>query len=93
MGKSLTRRDWLRTAGLAAAALPLCALTRHADGATNAELRAKLAYQDTPKDGLRCTMCLEFVPGKDPAARGGCKVIPGDDEISPNGWCSAFNTM
>ena len=93
MNCCMTRRAWLRNAALALAAIPASAITRTADAATNAAMRAQFAYQDGPKDSLRCSACLEFVPGKDEHARGGCKVIPGDDEISPDGWCTAWNTL
>jgi len=93
MNRRISRRAWLRAAGTVLAAVPLCAGVRSARAATNAQLRAQLRYQDDPKDGLRCAACLEFIPGPDAQARGGCKVIPGDDEISPDGWCTAFNTL
>ena len=32
----------------------------------------------------------QFVPGKTPKDRGGCTFIPGDDELSPNGYCVAW---
>lgn len=93
MSRRLSRRAWLRAAGTLLAAVPMGAVVRSAGAATNAQLRAQLEYQDDPKDGQRCAACLEFLPGKDQQARGGCKVIPGDDEISPDGWCTAFNTL
>jgi hypothetical protein len=89
----LSRRSLLRRAGLSLLAVPACAITRTAAADANAELRTQLQYQPEPKDGLRCSMCLEFIPGKDEHAPGGCKLIPGDDEISPDGWCTAFNSL
>lgn len=93
MSRGISRRAWLRAAGTLLAAVPVCAVVRPAGAATNAPLRAQLKYQDGAKDGQRCAACLEFIPGKDEQARGGCKLIPGDDEISPDGWCTAFNTL
>jgi hypothetical protein len=93
VSEATTRRAWLRTAGMALVAIPAWSITRRAAASTNAELRARLEYQGSPKDSLRCSACLEFVPGKDEHAPGGCKVIPGDDEISPDGWCTAWNTL
>lgn len=58
--------------------------------ATNAGLRSALKYQDTPKDGNQCTTCTHWVAGKTPKDKGGCKIIPGDTEISPTGWCSGW---
>jgi hypothetical protein len=93
MNDCMTRRTWLRNAGVALIALPACAITHSAAAATNAAVRAQLQYQDSPKDSLRCSACLEFIPGKDEHALGSCKVVPGDDEISPDGWCTAWNTL
>jgi hypothetical protein len=42
----------------------------------------QVQYQATPKDGNRCSACVNFEP---PAA---CKIVSG--AISPNGWCIAF---
>jgi hypothetical protein len=33
---------------------------------------------------------MQFVPGKTPKAMGGCNAIPGDTEISPEGYCIAW---
>jgi hypothetical protein len=33
---------------------------------------------------------MHFVPGPNATAKGGCKVIPGDTQIAPQGWCSAW---
>jgi hypothetical protein len=68
---------WLLSAGRARAA-------------QNAQLRTALKYQDTPNKDQQCSNCLQFVPGKTPKDRGGCKIIPGDTEISPSGWCTAW---
>lgn len=58
--------------------------------ATNAPLRQALKYQDASKGEQRCDNCLHWVPGTTPKDRGGCRIIPGDTEISPSGWCSAW---
>lgn len=88
------RRRFLQYSSQAALlALPWIPLSRPACAAANAPLRAQLKYQDTPLNGQSCTSCLEFLPGKSPADRGGCKAIPGDDEISPEGWCTLWNTL
>jgi hypothetical protein len=39
-------------------------------------------YQDEPKNGQKCSTCVQFQP---PSA---CKIVV--DPISPNGWCQ-FN--
>jgi hypothetical protein len=93
MNTNLTRRKFLQTAGIALVLLPIVGISRQAMANTNKALRAKLKYQNTPKDNRSCTACLEFVPGKSEKDLGGCKVIPGDDEISPDGYCSSWNSM
>jgi hypothetical protein len=44
--------------------------------------KSAILYQDSPKDGHECDMCVNFLP---PNA---CKIVDGD--ISPHGWCGAF---
>lgn len=85
-----TRRIWLKLAAGSAVALPLAALTHNALAAQNAASRQALKYQDKPNGDQRCANCMQFVPGKTPNDKGGCKVIPGDTEISPNGYCVAW---
>ena len=63
---------------------------RGAQAQTNAALRGALKYQDQPKGDQRCNNCMHWVPGANPSAKGGCKVIPGDTQISPTGWCTAW---
>ena len=88
-----TRRKFLKTAGLSFVLVPLVAFSRHAGASTNSNVRAQLKYQDSPKANMSCTTCLEFIPGKSDKDFGRCKVIPGDDEISPKGYCTKWNTM
>ena len=40
-------------------------------------------YQDTPKDGQKCSTCIQFVTP--PAS---CKIVV--DPISPDGWCQLY---
>lgn len=61
-----------------------------ARAAQNAQLRAALKYQDAPMQGQQCATCAQFIPGKTPKDRGGCKIMPGDTEISPQGWCTGW---
>jgi hypothetical protein len=86
-----TRRHFLKKVGTALLLIPL--LDRQANAASNATVRAQLQYRNTPKDGMNCTTCLEFLPGKSDQDLGGCKLMPGDDEISPNGYCTKWNSM
>ena len=72
-----TRRQVLQT-GLAVAGGVI---------ALRAEAQEKIAqsmvqYQKDPKDGNKCSMCVNWQP---PNA---CKVVSGS--IDPNGWCIAY---
>jgi hypothetical protein len=87
------RRKFLKSVGLSFVLVPLVAFSRHAGATTNSDMRAQLKYQNSPKDNMSCTTCLEFIPGKTDKDLGRCKVIPADDEISPNGYCTKWNTM
>lgn len=42
--------------------------------------QAQAQYQNQPKDGRQCSMCVNFI-----AESNACKVVEG--EISPSGWC------
>ena len=93
MDTKLNRRNLLKTAGVALALISIAAVSRTACAKTNPALREKLKYKDVPQDNMNCTSCLEFVPGKTDKDLGACKVIPDDDEISPNGYCTSWNSM
>ncbi len=93
MGTDLSRRKWLKNASVTLTLLPLVLISRQAGAKTNATLRAQLKYQSTPQNAMSCLTCLEFIPGKTDKDLGGCKVLPDDDEISPNGYCTRWNTM
>ena len=90
---NLNRRRLMKSAGIALALAPLIAVTREARASSDPAMRAKVKYQDFPMEGKNCSSCLEFIPGKSDKDLGRCKVIPDDDEISPNGYCSLWNTM
>jgi len=93
MSADTVRRKFCQSAGVTILLAPFAAVSGRTYAATNAALRAELKYQDTPAGNMTCSACLEFLPGKSANARGGCKLIPGDDEISPNGYCVRWNTM
>ncbi len=44
--------------------------------------QATVQYQQTPKDGAKCSLCVNWV------APNACKVVKGT--INPNGWCVAY---
>jgi hypothetical protein len=76
-----TRRNLLR--GGAAGAVAVAALAAGGARAQTPKIaKSAIMYQDSPKDGHQCSMCVNFLP---PNA---CKIVEGD--ISPNGWCGAF---
>ena len=84
------RRTALKQISMALAGIPLIVVTGNAFAEKNAALRTALKYQDMPKDGKECVTCTQFVPGKTPKDKGGCKIMPGDTEIAPKGWCTAY---
>lgn len=93
MNTDLTRRHFLKSASIALALVPLAVISRQASAHTNTTVRAQLKYQNSPKDNMNCSTCLEFIAGKSALDSGKCRVIPDDDEISPNGYCIKWNTM
>ena len=85
-----TRRNFVKIGGAVMVAIPIIAATTNASAATNAAMRASLKYQNTPNGDKSCSGCAQFIPGKSATALGGCKIIPGDTEISPKGYCMAW---
>ena len=85
-----SRRVWLKAVSGAAVAAPLVFFAHESLAAKNDALRTALKYQDTPSAGKHCDDCVQWVPGKTPKDKGGCKILPGDTEVAPTGWCSAF---
>lgn len=85
-----SRRIWLKIAAAAAVAAPFATLSPNAWATKNDALRSALKYQDKPSGASQCSGCLQFIPGKTAKDLGGCKVIPNDTEISPNGYCMAW---
>jgi hypothetical protein len=80
---NLSRRNMLKVGGLALAMIPVVAMA-----AKNDSMRASTKYKDSPDGDKKCADCSQFVPG---GAKGGCKIYPGDDEVSPNGSCIAWS--
>ena len=85
-----TRRGLLKIGSAALAMIPVVAFTDRAFAATNAGMRAALKYQDKPMAEKSCTGCMQFVPGASAKAPGACKIMPGDTEIAPTGYCTAW---
>jgi High potential iron-sulfur protein len=86
----IPRRQFLKIGGAILATIPITIVAGRAGAATNAALRGALKYQGKPDGDKNCGNCLQFVPGASATALGGCKVIPGDTEISPQGYCTAW---
>lgn len=80
-----SRRNVLKFGGMALAMVPVAALAAKNDG-----MRASMKYKDSPEGDKSCANCVQFVPGKSPADLGGCKIFPGDTEVSPKGYCVAW---
>jgi hypothetical protein len=80
-----SRRKMLKLGGAALAMIPVVAFA-----AKNDAMRTSMKYKDTPEGDKSCANCVQFVPGKAPAGKGGCKIIPGDTEVSPKGYCVAW---
>lgn len=82
--RQMPRRRFLKIGGAVLATIPIAVVSRRADAETNAALRAALKYQGTPEGDKSCSTCVQFV------APGSCKAIPGDTEISSQGYCSVW---
>lgn len=80
-----SRRKVLKMGSMALAMIPVVAVAAKNDG-----IRASMKYKDSPEGDKKCANCNLFVPGASPTDLGGCKVFPGDTEISPNGYCMAW---
>jgi hypothetical protein len=85
-----TRRQLLKMGGAAIAMIPVIAVSGRAMAATNAAMRTQMKYQAEAKDGKSCSTCMQFVPGKTATDAGGCKIMAGDTEIAPTGYCIAY---
>ena len=87
---SVTRRQFLKVGGAALATIPVLAISANAFAATNAGMRTTMKYQDKPEGDKHCGNCIQFVPGKTAKDLGGCKIFPGDTEISSQAYCVAW---
>lgn len=81
-----SRRNMLKLGAIALAAIPVVAFA-----AKNDAMRTSMKYKDSPEGDKNCSNCLQFVPGKTAADQGGCKLFPGDTEVSPKGYCVAWS--
>ena len=79
------RRNMLKLGSIAVVMMPMAAMA-----AKNEPMRKAMKYQDMPNGDKKCSGCLQFVPGKTSTDLGGCKIFPGDTEVSPEGYCAAW---
>jgi len=86
----IQRRQFLKIGGVTLAMLPVMVVSSQANAATNAALRTSLKYQSKPNGDKSCAKCMQFVPGATSKDLGSCKIISGDTEISPHGYCIAW---
>lgn len=88
------RRTALKKISLGLASIPVIAMTGNANAGKADALRTALKYDNKPVTvaGVvqRCDNCLQWVPGKTAKDLGGCKIMPGDNEINPAGHCTAW---
>ena len=82
-----TRRQFIKLSGMALSVIPLMLIADKSGAATNAGMRAAMKYQDKPNGDKHCATCMQFEPGKTATDLGGCKMFPGDTEVSPKGYC------
>jgi len=80
----MPRRRFLKMSGAVLATIPIVVISDRADAATNAAVRSALKYQGSPEGDKSCANCVQFV------APSSCKLIAGDTEISPQGYCSVW---
>jgi hypothetical protein len=83
-----SRRAFIKTACIAAAATAGAAVTKAEDYKPQAQkklTKEAARYQDQPKGSQICAACPYFV------APGSCVLV--DGEISPAGWCPIFTTF
>ena len=86
----IPRRDFLKLGAAVLAIMPILVRSGRTVAATNTNMRTALKYQDKPNGDKNCANCMQFVPGATAKDQGSCKAIPGDTEISPQGYCIAW---
>jgi hypothetical protein len=84
--QTFTRRGLIKVSLTTLAMIPVVAMA-----AKNDAMRAGTKYKDTPEGDKQCSGCAQFVPGKTAKDLGGCKIYPGDTEVSPTGYCITWS--
>ncbi len=77
-----SRRRFLRNGLTILAGGVLATAARAQDSGDSKVEQSVVQYQTSPKDGAKCSGCVNFV------APNACKVVAGN--ISPEGWCVAY---
>jgi hypothetical protein len=78
----VSRRSLLKSAPAFAGALVSAAALPQTARAQTKLSHTVAKYQDQPKNGQKCSTCVQFSPP------GSCKIVV--DPISPNGWCQFY---
>ena len=76
----LSRRRFLARTAMGSLSAGLASL---APASAQQIAQAQVGYQDQPRDGKRCELCIHFLKPS------GCKLVTGS--ISPQGWCRLFS--
>lgn len=83
---TFTRRRLVQIGLGTLAMIPVVAMATKNDA-----MRAGTKYQNTPEGDKQCSLCAQFIPGAGPKDPGGCKIFPGDNEVSPTGYCITWS--
>jgi hypothetical protein len=77
-----SRRVFLRTGAAIGASVVAAGVASRAHAQDEKIAQSAVMYQPGPKDGQKCSGCVNFV------APNACKIVAGN--ISPEGWCAAY---
>ncbi len=86
--KKVSRRSVLNGAAMLAGAAAVPGLMASKQALAGKAPKAAMQYRDHPNGNKECSICMQFIPGKNPKANGTCKVVAGS--ISPHGYCIAW---
>jgi len=84
------RRRFLKIGGSALALFPIVFAAGRANAGANSAMRGSLKYQAKAEGDKTCLSCMHFVAGTTAKDLGGCKIMPGDSEVSPQGYCAVW---
>jgi len=77
-----SRRVFLRTGAAIGASVVAAGVASRAHAQDEKIAQSAVMYQGSPKDGQKCSGCVNF------EAPNACKIVAGN--ISPEGWCAAY---